>query len=161
MKPQSDIDLDIDVGSRSSAGNTDHHTVKTEESSKNSTQKKSFKVILQDYKPILYFIPLILLISSDDATLLINEVLIVVYFNLETNLSLFGTLLGMSQLTKAIALLVFGYLSDKFERKKLLLISSLGWAISDILIGFTTSFEGLFAFRLLSSAFSGAAASVI
>ncbi|MHA1673277.1 MAG: MFS transporter [Promethearchaeota archaeon] len=139
----------------------DSLTLEKEDISNSPAKKKSFRVILNDFKPILYFIPLILLISSDDATLLINEVLIVVYFDLETNLSLFGTLLGVSQLTKAVALLAFGYLSDKFDRKKLLLISSLGWAISDIIIGFTMSFESLFAFRLLSSAFSGAAASVI
>ena len=126
-----------------------------------SPKSKSLKTILADFKPILYFIPLILLISSDDATLLVNEVIIVVYFNLENNLSLFGYLLGASQITKAITLLIFGYLSDKFQRKKLLLISSLGWAFGDIFISFSSSFTTLFIFRLISSACSGAAASVI
>lgn len=125
------------------------------------SDSKGWKTILKDFKPILYFIPLILLISSDEATLLVNEVIIVVYFNLESNLTMFGALLGSSQIVKAVSLLIFGYLADKFQRKKLLLISSLGWAIADILIGFSRSFAGLFLFRLFSSACSGAAASVI
>ncbi|MCF2139877.1 MAG: MFS transporter [Candidatus Lokiarchaeota archaeon] len=132
----------------------------TPKSSK-STKSRGLKMILNDYKPILYFIPLIILISSDDATLLVNEVLIIVFFQLENNLTPFGILLGVSQITKAISLLIFGYLADKFQRKKLLLISSLCWAISDIMISFSESFVMLFTFRVLSSAFAGAAASVI
>ncbi|MHA1746582.1 MAG: MFS transporter [Promethearchaeota archaeon] len=123
--------------------------------------KSNFFTILADFKPILYFLPLILLISSDEASLLVNQILIVTYFNLETNLSAFGAILGTSQLIKAISLLVFGYLSDKFQRKKLLIISSTLWAISEVLVGISGSFEALFVFRVISATCSGAAASVI
>lgn len=130
------------------------------ESTKPKT-KGNFLGILKDFKPILYFLPLILLIGADEASLLVNQILIVTYFNLEANLSAFGALLGTSQLIKAIALLVFGYLSDKFQRKKLLITSSILWAISEVFVGISGSFEALFVFRVISATCSGAAASVI
>ena len=123
-------------------------------------KKKSVLALLKEYKPILLFLPLILLISSDEVTLIVNQVLIVIEFRLENRMSLFGALLGVSQIVKAVSTLSFGFMADKFQRKKLLLVSSTGWAIGNILVGFATDFWLVFVFRVFATACAGAASSV-
>lgn len=102
-------------------------------------KKRSFKEIMGEFKPIFLFLPLILLISSDDSTLIINQMLFLADFNLGAHFSYMGALAGASQIVRAFTTLSFGYLSDKYTRKRLLLICGFGWAISDFIVAFSPS----------------------
>lgn len=125
-----------------------------------SKKKNCFKKIFSEYKSILLFLPLILIVSSDDATLIINEVLIVADFELETNMASFGALLAVSQIARAFSVITFGFLSDKYPRKKLLIIATLVWGFGDIAISFSSQFWQLFLFRVIASASMGAVSAI-
>ena len=128
---------------------------------KSPLKKKSFlKKILGDYKSILLFLPLIIIVSSDDATLIINEVLIIADFQLETQIVSFGALLAVSQILKAVSTITFGFFSDKYTRKKLLIIATLVWFFGDILVSFSTQFWHIFLFRVIASASAGAVSAI-
>lgn len=122
--------------------------------------KSFFKKMFSEYKSILLFLPLIVIVSSDDATLIINEVLIVADFHLETTMASFGALLAVSQIFKAFSMITFGFLSDKYSRKKLLIIATLVWFIGDILVSFSNQFWQLFLFRVIASAAAGAVSAI-
>ncbi len=122
--------------------------------------KSFFEKWLTEYKSILLFLPLIIIVSSDDTTLIVNEVLIVTYFELETTMASFGALLAVSQIFKAFAMITFGFLSDKYPRKKLLIISTLAWFTGDILVSFSDQFWQLFLFRVIASASAGAVSAI-
>jgi MFS family permease len=122
--------------------------------------KSFFEKLLTEYKSILLFLPLILIVSSDDATLIINEVLIVTDFELETTMASFGALLAVSQIFKAFSMITFGFLSDKYPRKKLLIIATLVWFIGDILVSFSNQYWQLFLFRVIASASAGAVSAI-
>jgi MFS family permease len=124
-------------------------------------KRRSVKEILGEFKPILLFMPLILLISSDDSTLIINQMLFLADFNLGAKFSYMGALAGASQIIRAFTTLSFGYLSDKYTRKRLLLICGFGWAISDFIVAISPSFVLVFIWRLFASGFAGAASSVV
>jgi len=124
-------------------------------------EKRSFKEILSEFKPIFLFLPLILLISSDDSTLIINQMLFLADFNLAANFSYMGALTGVSQIIRAITTLSFGFLSDKYTRKRLLLICGFGWAISDFVVALSPSFVFVFIWRIIASGFAGGASSVV
>ena len=125
------------------------------------SKKTSFlKKILTEYKSILLFLPLIIIVSSDDATLIINEVLIVAYFHLETKMASFGALIAVSLILKAFSMITFGFLSDKYPRKKLLIIATLVWFVGDILVSFSNQFWQLFLFRVIASAAAGAVSAI-
>ncbi|MHA2017423.1 MAG: MFS transporter [Promethearchaeota archaeon] len=124
-------------------------------------KKQNFLIkLLKDYKPVFLFLPLILIVSSDDSTLIINEVLIVAGFSLETTMKSFGALLATSQILKAFSTITFGFLSDKYTRKKLLIIASLGWFTADIIVSFSDQFWVFFLFRVIASTCAGAVSAV-
>ena len=122
--------------------------------------KSFFEKILTEYKSILLFLPLILIVSSDDTTLIVNEVIIVADFHLETTMASFGALLAVSQILKAFSMITFGFLSDKYKRKNLLIIATLVWFIGDILVSFSNQFWQLFLFRVIASAAAGAVSAI-
>ncbi len=119
-----------------------------------------FEKLLTEYKSILLFLPLIIIVSSDDATLIINEVLIVTDFRLETHMVSFGALLAVSQIFKAFSMITFGFFSDKYNRKNLLIIATLVWFIGDILVSFSNQFWQLFLFRVIASSAAGAVSAI-
>ena len=125
-----------------------------------SKKKNIFKKMFSEYKPILLFLPLILIVSSDDTTLIVNEVLIVADFHLETTMASFGALLAVSQISKAFSMITFGFLSDKYKRKNLLIYTTLAWFIGDILVSFSTQFWQIFLFRVIASASAGAVSAI-
>ena len=125
-----------------------------------SKKKKILWKIFSEYKSILLFLPLIIIVSSDDATLIINEVLIVTDFELETHMISFGVLLAVSQIAKAFCTITFGFLSDKYNRKNLLIIATLVWFIGDIFVSFSNQFWQLFLFRVIASSSAGAVSAI-
>ncbi len=125
-----------------------------------SKKKSFFKKMFSEYKSILLFLPLILIVSSDDTTLIVNEVLIVADFHLETTMASFGALLAVSQIFKAFSMITFGFLSDKYPRKKLLIIATLTWFAGDVLVSFSNQFWQLFLFRVIASASAGAVSAI-
>lgn len=128
---------------------------------KTPPQKRKFKESLDEFKPIFLFLPLIFLIQSDDATLIINQMQFLADFDLGAHFSYIGALSGVGQIVKAFATLGFGFLADKSSRKRLLIICGTIWAISDLLMAFSPHFVMVFIFRVIGSAFAGAASSVV
>ncbi len=126
----------------------------------NIKEKKPLFRILKEFKPVFLFLPLILLMASDDATLIINQMLFLADFNLGSQFSLMGALVGISQIVRAFSTFSFGYLSDKYIRKNLLLITGIGWIISSFLVALSPSFVFVFVFRIIASCFAGASGSI-
>jgi MFS family permease len=123
-------------------------------------EKKPLIRILKEFKPVFLFLPLILLMASDDATLIINQMLFLADFNLGSQFSLMGALVGTSQIVRAFSTFSFGYLSDKYVRKNLLLITGIGWIISSLMVAISPSFGFVFVFRIIASCFAGASGSI-
>ena len=123
-------------------------------------EKKPFMQILSEFKPIFLFLPLILLMASDDATLIVNQQLFLADFNLGSRFSLMGALAGASQIVRAFFTLGFGYFSDKYNRKNLLILTGVAWIASSFFVAISPSFELVFFWRLIASAFAGASGSV-
>jgi len=98
--------------------------------------------------------------ASDDATLIVNQQLFLADFNLGSRFSLMGALAGASQIVRAFFTLGFGYFSDKYNRKNLLILTGVAWIASSFFVAISPSFELVFFWRLIASAFAGASGSV-
>ncbi|MHA1714244.1 MAG: MFS transporter [Promethearchaeota archaeon] len=125
--------------------------------------KKKGKTSLEkaDILGIILFLPLVLLASSDSALLSGNQVLIMA--DLQMNVIFFDILVGASILINGIFTFVFGYLSDKHARKKLLIIGGLLWALNTFFVSFTPDglVAYLFIFKLMATVGQGAITPVV
>ena len=126
-----------------------------------SVKSRSVKEMIQEFKPILLFMPLIFLISSDEATLIVNQMLFLADFNLGAEFANMGALIGVSQIVRAFTTLSFGCLADKYNRRRLLLGLGLSWAVFELLVAVSPSFLFVFVARVIASALAGAASSVV
>ncbi|MFX1492802.1 MAG: MFS transporter [Promethearchaeota archaeon] len=100
-----------------------------------------------------FFIFLILILIMDSALLLPNEVLIAA--DLGVNFDAIGILIGTYTIICGISILVFGYLSDRINRKNILIISGLLWAIPVIFYIFITEYWQLLIFRIIAAIATG------
>jgi len=116
--------------------------------------KRTFKEKLNIIIPVLLFLPLLLFISGDGGILLANEVLIIVDFRL-TEFAIIGIIVGMSQIVRAISVMVFGYLADKYQRKLTLLLGGLIWASGMLICGYAPSPYWLLIGRIIASIGAG------
>src|SRR5699024_11727235 len=66
-----------------------------------------------------------------------------------------GLIFGVTFVTAFIFSPIWGRIGDKFGRKKILIISASGLAITVLLMGFATSVLQLFFLRLLMGIFTG------
>lgn len=111
----------------------------------------------QRKKPIfsvLLFLPVIILVNSDAGVILANTILIVA--DLNSDFQAIGALVAVNYITAAVATIIFGYLSDKYPRKYLLLFGGAMWAVSDLLSGFAPNIETLFLLRITGAIGTGA-----
>ena len=89
---------------------------------KDRSKKKSEKLPLLK-RPgfqVVLFLPLIVLMAGDLGVLVANEAMIVV--NLGITAGQIGYVIGIQYAVNGVFTFLFGYLSDKFSRKKLLII---------------------------------------
>ena len=95
------------------------------------------------------FIILILIIIMDSALILPNQVLIAadlgIYFDT------IGLILGTYIIVNGISIICFGYLTDRIDRKKLLVFTGILWSISAIMHIFISNLIHLFIARFAAA----------
>jgi MFS family permease len=99
-------------------------------------------------------------VSSDASLLLVNQVLVICEFNLVSNFGIIGAVVGLSQISLAISTIFFGYTSDKYSRKKVLIIGGSIWAMGELLVSLSPNVYWLMIFRIMASAGAGSSAPV-
>jgi len=108
---------------------------------KDSTQKIPRQVLL--------FLPLILMMSGDLGVLIANELLVIVDMNWTA--SEIGIIIGTQYLIQGGFTFLFGYLSDKYPRKLLLIFGGIVWAIGSILTSFAWDLPSMVLFRIFAA----------
>jgi MFS family permease len=105
------------------------------------------------------FLLLILIIIMDNALLLPNEVLIAA--DLGILFDSIGILIGIYTIIHGVSILTFGYLTDKFPRKNLLILSGAIWSIDVMLYVFITNFWQLLLARIIAAIATGITAPLV
>ncbi|MHA2429539.1 MAG: MFS transporter [Promethearchaeota archaeon] len=103
-----------------------------------------------------FFIFLILIMIMDNALILPNEVLVAA--DLKVNFDAIGILIGLYTIILGVSILVFGYLTDKINRKRILIFSGLLWAIPVIFYPFILEFWQLLLLRIIAAIATGVTA---
>jgi len=98
---------------------------------------------------LFFFLSLILIIIMDSALFLPNEVLIAadlgIYFDT------IGIIISIYTIVSGVFLLLFGYLTDTIERKKILILAGILWSITAILHIFVEEFWQLVLVRIVAA----------
>ncbi len=98
---------------------------------------------------LFFFLSLILIIIMDSALFLPNEVLIAadlgIYFDS------IGLIIGIYTIVNGISILIFGYLTDMIERKKILILAGVLWSLTAILHIFVEEFWQLLLVRIVAA----------
>lgn len=115
----------------------------------------SFTERIKKILPVMLFLPLIILVSSDSALLLVNQVLVICEFNLVDNFAIVGAVAGSGQIALAVSTITFGYLADKYSRKKILIIGGVTWAIGELCVSISPSIYWVLVFRIIASIGAG------
>ena len=108
--------------------------------------------------PVLLFFPLIILITSDGATFLANQVLIAV--DLDLSFEFLGIIVGLNYAMAGGLTFVFGYLADTKSRKWLLFSGGMIWALAEFLTTFSVDGMMILACRIMAAVGTGAQAPV-
>ncbi|MCP4762436.1 MAG: MFS transporter, partial [archaeon] len=123
-------------------------------------KKGDFKKKIERFGPLFLFLPIIILMTSDASLLLTNQVQLIIHFNIESGLAFTGIIIAGSLISRAIAMVVFGYWADKHSRKKALIIGGLLWVIGDLMTYLSINEYMLLFFRMMASAGTGVSAPV-
>ncbi|MBY9010059.1 MAG: MFS transporter [Candidatus Lokiarchaeota archaeon] len=98
---------------------------------------------------LFFFLSLILIIIMDSALFLPNELLIAadlgIYFDA------LGIIISIYTITNGISILIFGYLTDMIERKKILILAGVMWSLTAILHIFVEEFWQLLLIRIVAA----------
>jgi len=98
---------------------------------------------------LFFFLSLILIIIMDSALFLPNEVLIAadlgIYFDT------LGVIISIYTITNGVSILIFGYLTDMIERKKILIFAGILWSLTAILHLFVEELWQLFLVRIVAA----------
>jgi MFS family permease len=108
---------------------------------------------------IIFVMLLILILVMDAALLLPNEVLVAADINIYFDA--IGILIGIYTIIHGISILIFGYLSDKINRRKILLFAGFLWSLAAILHIFIIDFLVLVILRLIAAIATSVATPVI
>jgi MFS family permease len=95
------------------------------------------------------FLPVIILMSGDLGVLIANQVLIMADLNI--TFQQYGLIIGLQYLVNGFFTFFFGYMSDRWSRKKLLILGASGWVIASALSGWAPTYGWLFFARMLSA----------
>jgi len=98
---------------------------------------------------LFFFLSLILIIIMDSALFLPNEVLIAadlgIYFDT------IGIIISIYTIVNGISILIFGYLTDMIDRKKILILAGVLWSLTAILHIFVEEFWQLVLVRIVAA----------
>jgi MFS family permease len=108
---------------------------------------------------IVFVMLLILVLVMDVALLLPNEVLIAA--DIDIYFDAIGLLIGIYTIINGGSILIFGYLADKINRKRILIIAGLLWSVAAILHIFIFDFWQLILFRLLAAIATSVATPIV
>ena len=98
---------------------------------------------------LFFFLSLILIIIMDTALFLPNEVLIAA--DLGINFYALGIIISIYTIVNGISILIFGYLSDMIERRKILILAGVLWSLTAILHIFVEEFWQLILVRIVAA----------
>jgi len=103
----------------------------------------------REFISLFFFLSLILIIIMDSALFLPNEVLIAadmgIYFDT------IGIIISTYTIVSGISILIFGYLTDMIDRKKMLLLAGVLWSLVAILHIFVEELWQLFLVRIVAA----------
>jgi MFS family permease len=102
---------------------------------------------------LIIFLMLILVIIMDSAILLPNQVLIAA--ELDVYFDSIGILIGTYTIIYGVSIIIFGYLTDKYLRKNLLILSGFLWSTSALLYIFVEQFWQLMILRIIAAIATG------
>jgi len=102
---------------------------------------------------LVIFLMLILVIIMDSAILLPNQVLIAAELNVYFDS--IGILIGTYTIIYGVSIIIFGYLTDKYLRKNLLILSGFLWSTSALLYIFVEQFWQLMILRIIAAIATG------
>ena len=108
------------------------------------------------YGSIAIFLPLMILVGSDAALVLVNQVPIMIEFGITNNFTLIGMIVGVSLIAHAICMPIFGYLADRYPRKWILIGGASAWILAEVAVFLSGNIYWFMFFRIIAS---GAAAS--
>lgn len=111
------------------------------------------KMNKKDFISLLLFLLLIVVVVQDQAIILPNQVLIAA--DLGVSFAEIGIMIGVYIIVHGISILIFGYLTDIVQRKKLLLFSGFLWSFTAIMHMFVEQFWQLFLVRLVAAVAAG------
>jgi len=103
----------------------------------------------REFVSLFFFLSLILIIIMDSALFLPNEVLIMA--DLGINFTVLGIIISIYTIVNGISILVFGYLTDRIERKKILILAGVLWSLTAILHIFAEEFWYLLLVRIVAA----------
>jgi len=98
---------------------------------------------------LFFFLSLILIIIMDTALFLPNEVLIAA--DLGINFDALGIIISIYTIVNGISILIFGYLADMIERKKILILAGVLWSLTAMLHIFVEEFWQLILVRIVAA----------
>ncbi len=98
---------------------------------------------------LFFFLSLILIILMDSALFLPNELLIAA--DLGIDFDALGIIIGIYTIVNGISILIFGYLTDMIERKKILILAGVLWSLTAILHIFVEVFWQLVLVRIVAA----------
>ncbi|MCP4763727.1 MAG: MFS transporter [archaeon] len=110
-------------------------------------------------KSLFIFILLIAIISMDIGLILPNQVLIAAELGID--FASLGLMFGVTMFFAGVSTLIFGYLIDLYERKKLLILAGFLWSISSIFYIFVIDFWQIFLFRIIGAVATGVTTPVL
>ncbi|MHA1296406.1 MAG: MFS transporter [Promethearchaeota archaeon] len=102
---------------------------------------------------LICFLMLILIIIMDNPIFLPNQVLVAA--DLKIYFDSIGLLIGAYTIINGIFIIISGYLTDKYERKLLLIVSGFIWSATVIFYLFITQYWQLFLERMLAAIATG------
>lgn len=108
---------------------------------------------------LFVFVLLIAIIAMDVALILPNQMLIAA--DLGIDFASIGLMFGIYVLISGFATFVFGYLTDLYERKKLLLLAGFLWSITNILHVFVQVYWQVFLLRIIVAIATGVTTPVL
>ena len=98
---------------------------------------------------LFFFLSLILIIIMDSALFLPNEVLIIA--DLGIHFDSLSIIISIYTIVNGISILIFGYLTDTIERKKILIFAGLLWSLTAILHILVEEFWQLVLVRIVAA----------
>ncbi|MFX1573961.1 MAG: MFS transporter [Promethearchaeota archaeon] len=113
----------------------------------------------REYLSLSFFFILVIIIIMDNPLILPNQVLIAA--DLGIFFDTIGIILGIYTIIHAITIVISGYTTDLFERKKLLIMAGLLWSITAILHIFITELWQLVIARIFAAIATGITAPLI